>query len=132
MDLKTQILLGITMILTVGSLSLSLNSAEGSTLSNLTDALTVFTQGQASLIFQNDVLISQNYEIIDLLKGDTNIFVAGETDRYKLLEWKGVNKCTYYDKLLQVESTGGYSTCPVMGLTKSEFKDLVIEGIPQK
>lgn len=111
----------VIMILAIGFVAIT-PSVDASTISDLTMALQVFVDSQTELIYQNDRLIEQNDTIIELMKGNRNIFVPGLTDRYDMLEFIGTGQCVVYDRLEREIQKG---TCPVSNLTKSQFNSLV-------
>lgn len=84
--------------------------------------LEIFVDTQFDLVNQNNVIIEQNYVIIELLKGDRDIFVAGINDRYKLMKYVNYGNCEFYDKLLEITETG---TCPITGMTKDQFNSML-------
>lgn len=108
-------------VLTIGFVAITPN-VDASSLSDLAVALQVFAEGQAELIYQNDRLIEQNDDIIELLKGNHNIFVPGLTDRYDVLEYRSYGECTFYDRLERDIKT---ETCPITGLTKDQFNAMI-------
>jgi len=132
MDSKTKTMLGIIgAIVVIIALSESVDASETIRFS---EYLNMLVQGQLELIQQNNALIDQNWIIIDslnmtnqLLKGNSEIFVAGLTDRYDVLEYSTSSTCTFYDRLEREIKT---ETCPIQGLTKDAF-NAIITGSPQ-
>ena len=136
MDSKTKTVLGVIAVLSIVSVTALNQDAGASTISDIATALNVFAQGQAELIYQNDRLIEQQDLLLEqtiitnrLLMGDNNIFVAGLTDRYDLLEYQSAGSCVYYDRL-EKESHSN-TGCPITGLTKEQFISM-ITGNPEK
>ena len=132
MDSKTKTIFGLVVMFSV-AIALS-QTADASTISNFATYFKVMAEGQLDLIHQNDVIVKQQQMIIEeiritntLLKGNSNIFVAGITERYDILEYNTMGSCVFYDRLEREIKT---ETCPVIGLTKDAFNSL-ITGNPQ-
>ena len=116
----------VIIVLSIGFIVIIPN-VDASSLSDLTVALQIFVDGQAELIYQNDRLIEQNNIIIQLLKGNQNIFVPGLTDRYDIREYSSYGECIFYDRLQKDTKS---ETCPIKGLSKNTFNSL-ITGLPE-
>jgi len=132
MDSKTKTMLGIIGVIVI-VIALSEN-ADASTIPKFSEYLSIIAQGQIELMHQNSALIDQQHMIIDelkitnqLLMGNSNIFVAGVTDRFDIMEYRNEGSCTYYDRLEKVVQITG---CPITGLTKNQFNSL-ITGNPE-
>lgn len=86
-------------------------------------AFHVFVEGQLKLIQQNNALIQQNHVIIELLKSDRNIFVAGVTDRYIPMEWlrPGMYECFDRLQFIVVQHSCGLAN----NMTKDQFSSMM-------
>jgi len=133
MNTSAKIILGIITILGI-TIGLSQNEALATPLDDFLIVLDVFIDVQSDIIsqnneiiIQNEVMIEQNDIMIQLLKGNKNIFVPQLTDRYDIIGFRSSSICEYYDRLELDIRTG---TCPVTGLTKSQFNSM-ITGNPE-
>jgi len=132
-DSRTRIV-SLFVAIVVISLAGSFTFADAGFRTDLTTLLQVMTEMRSNMVNQNSIIIEQNNiaidqrdEIIQLLHGNKNIFVAGLTERYDILEWGEARECRFYDKL---ERETLYETCPIRDLTRDEFRAM-ITGNPE-
>jgi len=132
MNDKIPLLIAISAL--VFSLILFGDEVDASSIKSFSELLQMLVLGQTDLMKQNNVLIDQQYQMIDqneimikLLKADPTIFVPGLTDRFDLIEYKSYGKCKVYDRLQRIFQD---NTCPIVGLTKDQFNSL-ITGNPE-
>lgn len=126
MDSKTKTMLGIIGVIVV-VIALSENVDASETV-RFSEYLGMIVQGHIELADQNDMLIQQQQTIIDklqltnkLLKGNSNIFVAGITDRYIPMEFVRTGQYVCYDRIQQEIVK---ESCGLGALTRSQFNSL--------